>query len=144
MKTDLTIKLTLKLTLTLTLSTMLLAATGAPANAAELEGKALYAKNCAACHLADGKGIPGAFPALAGNPFVQGPGAEVSAVLLKGRGGMPNFSNNLGDEEIALVLSYVRSSWGNKGPVLAGAEVAATRDALGVPKATGSRLANKH
>ena len=123
---------------------LLAAAACGAAGAQAMDGKALFAKNCAACHLANGKGIPGAFPALAGNAFVQGPGADVAAVLLKGRGGMPDFSNSLGDEDIALVLSYARASWGNKGSALAGEEVAASRAALGVPKATGSRLANKH
>jgi cytochrome c6 len=60
-----------------------------------MDGKALFAKNCAACHQANGKGIPGAFPALAGNAFVQGAPADVATVLLKGRGGMPDFSGSL-------------------------------------------------
>ena len=47
-----------------------------PSHAAA-DGKAIYQKNCAACHMATGKGIPGAFPALAGNTFVQGPSARL-------------------------------------------------------------------
>ncbi|WUR12619.1 cytochrome c [[Empedobacter] haloabium] len=39
------------------------------ATAAEADGKAVFQKSCAACHQASGKGIPGAFPALAGNAF---------------------------------------------------------------------------
>ena len=123
---------------------LLAAAIPLAAKAQGMDGKALFTKNCAACHLANGKGIPGAFPALAGNAFVSGPVAEVATVLLKGRGGMPDFSNSLGDDDITLILNYVRSSWGNKGALLAGPDVAATRDALGIPKPSGSRLANKH
>jgi mono/diheme cytochrome c family protein len=108
------------------------------------DGKALFVKNCAACHQPTGKGIPGAFPPLAGSAFAQGPGPEVATVLLKGRGGMPNFSGSLDDQEIAQVLSYVRSSWGNSAPPLAGDEVSALRTALQVPPATHSRFGNKH
>jgi len=134
----------MKPTLLFTSAALMLLTSFAGASAADMDGKALFAKNCAACHLANGKGIPGAFPALAGNAFVQGPGADVAAVLLKGRGGMPDFSGSLADEDIAQVLTYVRASWGNKGEALAAADVSGKRDALGVPKATGSRLANKH
>jgi mono/diheme cytochrome c family protein len=114
------------------------------ARAQALDGKALFAKNCAACHQASGKGIPGAFPALAGNGFVQGAPGEVAAVLLKGRGGMPDFSSSLDDGEIAQVLSYVRSSWGNSAAPLSADEVAARRSSLGVAPASHGRFGNKH
>lgn len=108
------------------------------------DGKTLFAKNCAACHQANGQGIPGAFPALAGNAFVQGAPLEVATVLLKGRGGMPDFSGSLDDGDIAQVLSYVRSSWGNAAAPLAAPDVAAQRSALGVAPASHSRFGNKH
>jgi mono/diheme cytochrome c family protein len=114
------------------------------AQAQAADGKTLFAKNCAACHQASGKGIPGAFPALAGNGFVQGAPAEVSTVLLKGRGGMPDFSGSLDDAEIAQVLSYVRGSWGNSAAPLSADEVAAQRASLGVAPANHSRFGNKH
>jgi len=108
------------------------------------DGKALFTKNCAACHQASGKGIPGAFPALAGNKFVQGPSSEVATVLLKGRGGMPDFSPTLADADIAEVLSYVRSAWGNQAAPLTEAEVAALRDTLKVEKFAAGQMSNKH
>lgn len=114
------------------------------AQAQAMDGKALFGKNCAACHQVTGKGIPGAFPALAGNTFVQGPPQDVATVLLKGRGGMPDFSDNLDDGEIAQVLSYVRSSWGNSAAPLTADEVAAQRSTLGVPPATHGHFGNKH
>ena len=77
-------------------------AQAAPASA---DGKTLFAKNCAACHQADGRGIPGAFPALAGSALAIGAPAEATEVLLKGRGGMPDFSGSLDDADIAAVLS---------------------------------------
>lgn len=122
-----------------------IAALQAPNAAAQgADGKTLFAKNCAACHQASGKGIPGAFPALAGNAFVQGAPDDVATVLLKGRGGMPDFSGSLDDAEIAQVLSYVRTSWGNSAASLDDQAVSARRAALGVGPATRSRFGNKH
>ncbi|MFA9217568.1 MAG: cytochrome c [Sphingomonadaceae bacterium] len=109
-----------------------------------LDGKALFLKNCAACHQPSGKGIPGAFPALAGNPFVQGKASEVAAVLLKGRGGMPDFSDSLNDRDIASVLSFVRSNWGNKGSALTEADVLALRDTLQIEPYSDGQVSNKH
>lgn len=108
------------------------------------DGKALFAKNCAACHMASGKGIPGAFPALAASAFVQGPPAEVASVLLKGRGGMPDFSAVMSDGDIAAVLSYARSNWGNKAPALTEEEVTALRGQLQVAKHGNGQMSNKH
>lgn len=81
-------------------------------------GEALFKENCAACHQPDGKGVPGAFPALAGNSFVQGPGTDVAGVVLNGRGGMPSFREELSRATIAQILSYVRSAWGNSAPAI--------------------------
>jgi cytochrome c6 len=96
----------------------------APALAA---GPELFAENCSACHQLTGKGIEGAFPALAGDPFVTGDPAKPVAVVLNGRGGMPTFRDSLDDAQIAAVLSYVRSAWGNKAGVIAPAFVAKLR-----------------
>lgn len=81
-------------------------------------GAELFSQNCAACHQPAGEGIPGAFPALAGSAFVQGDPKAPAWVVTHGRGGMPNFAEDLDDGQIASILTYVRSSWGNKaGPV---------------------------
>jgi mono/diheme cytochrome c family protein len=120
------------------------AAPSAAAGDAHGAGKALFQKNCAACHQATGKGIPGAFPALAGNPFVQGPAQDVATVLLQGRGGMPDFSSSLSDEDIAAVLSFARSAWGNKAAPLAGDDVGALRGQLGLPGYAAGQMSNKH
>jgi mono/diheme cytochrome c family protein len=121
-----------------------LAAGATVVHADTMDGKSLFAKNCAACHQPTGKGIPGAFPALAGNAFVQGVPADVATVLLKGRGGMPDFSGSLDDGEIAQVLTYVRASWGNAAPPVTEQDVGGTRTALGVPPASHGRFGNKH
>lgn len=120
------------------------AAASSPLRAQEMDGKALFLKNCAACHQPTGKGIPGAFPALAGSKFVQGKGTDVASVLLKGRGGMPDFSESLSDRDIATVLTFVRSNWGNKADGLSEAEVSALRTTLGVDPFGNSVMSNKH
>ncbi|RZT06199.1 Cytochrome c, mono-and diheme variants [Duganella sp. CF402] len=120
------------------------AAASSPVRAQEMDGKALFLKNCAACHQPTGKGIPGAFPALAGSKFVQGKGAEVAGVLLKGRGGMPDFSDSLSDRDIATVLTFVRSNWGNKADGLSEADIGSLRTTLGVDPFGNSVMSNKH
>jgi mono/diheme cytochrome c family protein len=120
------------------------AAASSPSRAQEVDGKSLFLKNCAACHQASGKGIPGAFPALAGSKFVQGKSSEVAAVLLKGRGGMPDFSDSLSDRDIATVLTFVRSNWGNKADGLSEADVGTLRTTLGVDPFGNSMMSNKH
>lgn len=115
-----------------------------PAWAQVQDGKTIFANNCAACHQPTGKGIPGAFPALAGSPFVQGAARDVAGVLLLGRGGMPDFSGSLDDAEIARVLSFVRSAWGNAAAALTEQQVAALRAELHVAPAERSPFGNKH
>ena len=81
-------------------------------------GQQVYANSCAACHQPDGGGIEGVYPALVGSEIVTGASEGVVHILLNGRGGMPSFRSDLADEEIAAVISYVRTSWGNDaGPV---------------------------
>jgi mono/diheme cytochrome c family protein len=100
---------------------------GAPA----LDGKAVFTKNCAACHQATGLGIPGAFPALKANKFVQGDANLVIATVLKGRGGMPTFGGSLDDEKIAAAISYVRTAWGNQVAAVTPEQVQTVRASSG-------------
>ena len=58
----------------------------ASAASAQGGGEALFKENCAACHQPDGKGVPGAFPALAGNSFVQGPAHWMRTKPRRGHG----------------------------------------------------------
>jgi len=103
-----------------------------PAKGKAADGAMLFKQNCSACHQAAGQGVPRAFPALAGNTFVQGDPKAVAFVLLNGRGGMPNFREDLSNEQIAAVLTYVRSAWGNRAaPVAVATVVAAQRGTAG-------------
>jgi len=89
--------------------------------------RSLYEDNCSACHQVTGKGIKGAFPALAGSPLVNGPAVPLVTTVLNGRAGMPAFKDDINDADLAGILSYVRASWGNKGKPVTAAEVAAIR-----------------
>jgi len=114
-------------------------------------GEAVFLANCAACHQADGRGLAGAFPPLAGSDFLQGNRNEVMATALFGRTGpitvngveyngvMPSLGH-LTDAELAAALSYVFGSWGNGGAAVSEAEVAALRVELGQEdRAAGQR-----
>lgn len=94
-----------------------------------VDGKAVFAAQCAACHQATGKGLPGVFPPLDGSEWVRGDARTVANILLHGingkisvagaeyNGAMPSFQQ-LSDAELAAVASHVRSSWSNKAPAL--------------------------
>lgn len=77
------------------------------------EGEQLVTRNCIACHQEGGTGSDGIFPNLAGNPVVVSAPEPLIYTILHGRGGMPSFSRRLSDEEMAYVISYIRTSWGN-------------------------------
>lgn len=88
-------------------------------------GALLYNNYCASCHKQDGTGVPGTFPPLKGAPQVQGDKRALIRIVLQGLSGpievkgvkynieMPAF-NFLTDREIADVVEYVRSEFGNK------------------------------
>lgn len=87
----------------------------------------LFADNCSACHQVTGKGIKGAFPALAGSALVKGDKSVLASTVLIGRAGMPAFKDELGDAELAGILSYIRASWGNAASPVTPADIAAAR-----------------
>jgi mono/diheme cytochrome c family protein len=107
------------------------------------DGKALYEQRCIACHQPTGAGLPGAFPPLAGSEWVTGkPDAMIRIVLhgLQGPISVKGANYNaamipygtgaaMNDAEVAAVLSYVRSSFGNKAAPVTAAQVAAARAA---------------
>lgn len=78
----------------------------------------LYATHCAGCHQPLGRGIPGAIPALAGNPSVQAaqPNSVIQAMLVGipaqgSYGAMPSFAATLDDAQVAAIANYVRTAW---------------------------------
>ena len=105
----------------------------------KVDGAAIYASLCVACHQATGMGLPGVFPPLAGSEWVVGKDTTTSAILLHGingemtvkgvayKGAMPAFKDQLSDEQIAAVLTHVRSQWGNTAAAVKSETVAAVR-----------------
>ena len=91
-------------------------------------GETIYSANCVACHMANGQGLPGTFPALAGGAITTGDiGVHISQII-KGKNLMPPFGEQLSDAEIAAVVTYERNSWGNDtGDVVQPADVKAAR-----------------
>lgn len=77
-------------------------------------GAKVYAANCAVCHQANGKGVPGAFPALDGSAVVTGPTAAQINIVLNGKNAMPAWKGTLSDTEIAAAITYTRNNWSNK------------------------------
>ena len=111
----------------------------APADAGRAlqSGAKVYAANCAACHGADGQGKPGTFPPLAGNADITGDPSKVVQIVLDGlnnmpmtvsganyKGVMPAWKGTLTNSDVANVVSYIRSSWGNEATPVAPADVA--------------------
>jgi len=92
-------------------------------------GEDVYAKNCVACHQANGKGTPPAFPPLDGSKVVGGPKNGHMDIVLNGKPGtaMQAFKAQLNDTDIAAVITYERNSWSNKAPMVQPAEVKARR-----------------
>jgi cytochrome c oxidase subunit II len=91
-------------------------------------GEKIYASNCAACHQTTGKGVPNAFPALAGSPIATGPHAGHINIVLNGKPGtaMPPWKS-MSDTDLAAVITYTRNSWGNQAGAVQPAEVKAAR-----------------
>jgi mono/diheme cytochrome c family protein len=96
------------------------------------QAASLYLTNCAGCHQAKGRGIPGVFPPLTGNGAVVAPDpTNVIRVILQGIPAQNNYSpmpalgGSLTDQEVADISNYVRSNWGNTAPTNASAAMVA-------------------
>ena len=102
------------------------------------QGAKLYEKHCAECHRADGSGKPPAYPRLAGNHSIVASSVNPIRMVLNGGYppsttgnpqpyGMPPYGPWMNDEEVAAVVSYVRSAWGNQGAPVGPGEVSRYR-----------------
>ena len=106
-------------------------------------GKRLYTANCVACHQPTGQGVAGQFPTLVGSEWVLGGdwhgdnhlvkillNGLQGAIQVKGEtynGAMPPWKQ-LKDEQIALILTYIRNEWGNSAPPITAEQVAKIRE----------------
>jgi mono/diheme cytochrome c family protein len=114
---------------------------GAGAAVAAIDGGEIFQGKCVACHQANGAGVPGAFPPLAGSEWVLGEAERLVHIPLHGiqgkltvkgatyNGMMPAFGELLTDGEIAAVLTYIRSQWGNKASAVTEETVKKIREA---------------
>lgn len=105
-------------------------------------GAALYLNNCNACHRSDGTGAMPAFPALAGNTAVNAvdPASLIHLVLSGSRMpstelaptplAMPDFGKRLSDQQVADLLTFVRSSWGNRAAAVTREQVTQVRKSV--------------
>lgn len=97
-------------------------------------GQALFAGTCSVCHQSNGAGLPGVFPPLAASDYLKGDTKRLVDVVLHGMSGkvkvngkdydsvMPPM-NQLNDDEVANILTYVLNSWNNPGGVVSKEEV---------------------
>src|SRR5579871_6494210 len=120
-------------------STMSSGAMTAAAGGASSGGAKIFATNCSSCHQANGKGQPGVFPPLAGNAVVTGTPTTVIHIVKDGLSGkiqvagstyngqMPPWKGTLSDSDIASVVTYIRSSWGNHASAVTASQVTATK-----------------
>lgn len=86
---------------------------------------------CVACHGAEGKGIPGVFPAIAGSQVAKGPVEDHINIVMFGKAGtaMQAFASQLNDEQIAAVITYQRNAYGNDtGDVVLPSDIQAKRN----------------
>lgn len=103
-----------------------LAANGNQADVAALqkEGEGIFSSNCAECNGANGQGGQG--PALSGNTKLKNTGHVVTQISYGGHG-MPPFGDQLSDEQLAAVATYIRTSFGNDFGALTPQDVSANR-----------------
>ena len=105
------------------------------------DGEAIYMSRCMSCHQTDGAGIAGVFPPLDGTDWVTGDKGRLIRIILNGMqgetkvkgtvysGAMPPWKTFLSDEEVADVLTYIRTSWSNEASAVTQQEVASVRKA---------------
>ncbi len=124
--------------------------------ATAIDGAAVYSSKCVACHQSSGLGVAGVFPPLAGAEWVVGDEKILANILLHGVNGkmevkgvvyqglMPAWKS-LSDDELAALLTYIRSSWGNTAPAISASIIAQQREATKArsqPYASGEELKN--
>jgi len=106
-------------------------------------GKKIFAANCQTCHQANGLGVPGQYPPLAGSEFTIGGSRRMGMIVLKGLQGpvtvkgqqygtavMQPWDKTLTDQKIADVMTYERSEWGNSASPVTAEQITALRKEL--------------
>ncbi len=106
------------------------------------EGAEIYQTRCLSCHQANGGGVPGVFPPLTGTEWVTGDEGVLIRIILNGMtgelevngmvytGAMPPWGSFLTDEEMADLLTYIRTEWSNDASDVTPEMVAEVREAV--------------
>ncbi len=108
---------------------------------AKMTGADLYNNACASCHQKDGEGDPYRFPPLANSKVVSGNKEALIGIALNGLQGPIEAGGNrydgimpphkyLGDEELSLILTYIRQNWRNHGDAISASEVNSVRSKI--------------
>ena len=93
------------------------------------KGEELYVNYCASCHKANGRGVPGTFPALVRSPVVTGNPDSLIHLVLTGNNEMPQFSF-IEDKELAIIVTYLRKRFGPQGSPVAADDIRLQRASL--------------
>jgi len=94
------------------------------------KGQKIYKAQCLVCHQANGEGMRGAFPAIAGSPIAIEADNRLRHIhqIIYGKGLMPAFGEQLSDVDIASIVTFTRNSWGNNtGDIIQAKEVSEAR-----------------
>lgn len=114
----------------------------APLSENRQDGAEIYQLRCMSCHQANGGGVPGVFPPLTGTDWVTGDEEVLIRIILNGMtgeikvddyvytGAMPPWGSFLSDEEMAALLTYIRTEWSNESDSVAAETVAEVRAAV--------------
>ena len=106
------------------------------------DGAEIYLTRCMSCHQMNGGGVPGVFPPLTGTDWVTGDEGVLIRIILNGMtgeievngmvytGAMPPWGAFLNDEEMAALLTYIRTEWGNDASDITPEMVAEVREAV--------------
>jgi len=110
-----------------------------------LDGKGIYSANCQSCHQESGEGLKGAYPPLKGSPVVNGEDLELYVdIIMNGYDPRPEYAAmaavgtnmNFTEAEVAAVINYERSSWGNTGKKVTPEEIKKIMDFVKIKAAS--------
>lgn len=99
------------------------------------DGRSIYERECLACHMSNGGGVPGMAPPLVGSPWINGGQDALVGFILTGGFGpqvlMSRF-DFLSDQEMSVLLTYVRQTFGQDGTTISTVQIARIRSEINI------------